>query len=79
MRKSLGKICGKAPAIKAQLKFHTRIGVTQLILFGWLNFILFGKSLGFWKQITNKSENPILMLSLDLVDLEKGIEVFVKV
>jgi hypothetical protein len=33
----------------------------------------------FRKQITNKSENPILMLSLDLVDLEKGMEVSVEV
>jgi hypothetical protein len=32
----------------------------------------------FRKQITNKSENPILMLSLDLVDLEKGMEVLCK-
>jgi hypothetical protein len=29
--------------------------------------------------MTNKSENPILMLSLDLVDLEKGMENSVKV
>jgi hypothetical protein len=33
----------------------------------------------FRNQIMNKSENPILMLSLDLVDLEKGMEVSVKV